>query len=124
MFFAIEETLRAVDREDLKGKQFVAVMSFEEWLKNKDTFEMVIDMDLDLKDIFLTKAEVNYDSLTGSFAIPDRKNPSGDDLKQFTRHFIATVLVGVGFIRIIVVLCEVSTRGVVSLKADTAQRKA
>ena len=81
MFFAIEETLRAVDREDLKGKQYVAVMSFEEWLKNKDTFEMVIDMDLDLKDIFLTKAEVNYDSLTGSFAIPDRKNPSGDDLK-------------------------------------------
>ena len=81
MFFAIEETLCAVDREDLKGKQFVAVMSFEEWLKNKDTFEMVIDMDLDLKDIFLTKAEVNYDSLTGSFAIPDRKNPSGDDLK-------------------------------------------
>ena len=81
MFFAIEETLRAVDREDLKGKQFVAVMSFEEWLKNKDTFEMVIDMDLDLKEIFLTKAEVNYDSLTGSFAIPDRKNPSGDDLK-------------------------------------------
>ena len=81
MFFAIEETLRAVDREDLKGKQFVAVMSFEEWLKKKDTFEMVIDMDLDLKEIFLTKAEVNYDSLTGSFAIPDRKNPSGDDLK-------------------------------------------
>lgn len=81
MFFAIEETLRAVDREDLKGKQFVAVLSFEEWLKNKDTFEMVIDMDLDLKEIFLTKAEVNYDSLTGSFAIPDRKNPSGDDLK-------------------------------------------
>jgi len=42
---------------------------------------MGIDMDLDLSDIFLTKAEVNYDSLTGSFAIPDRKNPSGDDLK-------------------------------------------
>jgi magnesium transporter len=81
VFFAIEETLRAVDREDLKGKQFVAVMSFEEWLKKKDSFEMVIDMDLDLKEIFLTKAEVNYDSLTGSFAIPDRKNPSGDDLK-------------------------------------------
>ena len=44
MFFAIEETLREVDRKDLKGKQYVAVMSFEEWLKNKDTFEMVIDI--------------------------------------------------------------------------------
>ena len=38
-------------------------------------------MDIDLKDIYLTKAEVNFDSLTGTFAIPDRKNPSGDDLK-------------------------------------------
>jgi len=81
VFFTIEETLKTADRSDIKGKQFVAVMSFEEWQKNRDSFEMVIDMDLDLSDIFITKAEVNYDSLTGSFAIPDRKNPSGDDLK-------------------------------------------
>ena len=81
MFFTIEETLKTADRSDIKGKQFVAVMSFEEWQKDRDSFEMVIDMDLDLSDIFITKAEVNYDSLTGSFAIPDRKNPSGDDLK-------------------------------------------
>ena len=42
---------------------------------------MGIDIDPDLSEIFLTKAEVNYDSLTGSFAIPDRNNPSADDLK-------------------------------------------
>ncbi len=81
MFFTIEESLKVADRSDIKGKQFVAVLSFEEWQKNKDSFEMVIDMDPDLSDIYITKAEVNYDSLTGSFAIPDRKNPSGDDLK-------------------------------------------
>ena len=83
MFFAIEETLKEVDRKELKksGKQFVAVLSFEEWKENKDSFEMGIDIEPDLSEIFLTKAEVNYDSLTGSFAIPDRKNPSGDDLK-------------------------------------------
>jgi len=81
VFFTIEESLKAADRSDIKGKQFVAVLSFEEWQKNKDSFEMVIDMDPDLSDIYITKAEVNYDSLTGSFAIPDRKNPSGDDLK-------------------------------------------
>lgn len=81
MFFAIEETLRAVDREDLKGRQFVAVMTFEEWQKKKDSLEIGIDMDPDLSEIFLTKAEVNYDSLTGTFAIPDRKNPSADDRK-------------------------------------------
>ena len=83
MFFAIEETLNEVSREELKriNKQFVAVLSFEEWKANKDSFEMGIDIEPDLSEIFLTKAEVNYDSLTGSFAIPDRKNPSGDDLK-------------------------------------------
>lgn len=81
MFFAIEETLRAVDREDLKGRQFVAVMTFEEWQKKKDSLEIGIDMDPELSEIFLTKAEVNYDSLTGTFAIPDRKNLSADDRK-------------------------------------------
>ena len=81
MFFAIEETLQAVDRKDIKGRQFVAVMSFEEWKNNKESFEMGMDIEPDLSEIFLTKAEVNYDSLTGTFAIPDRKNPSGDDLK-------------------------------------------
>ena len=83
MFFVIEETLKEADRRDLKrtDKQFVAVMTFEEWKEKKDSFEMGIDIEPDLSEIFLTKAEVNYDSLTGSFAIPDRKNPSGDDLK-------------------------------------------
>ena len=72
-----------MSREDLKGakKPFVAVLNSEEWQKTKDGFDMEIDIDLGLEDIFLTKAEVNYDSLTGTFAIPDRKNPSGDDLK-------------------------------------------
>ena len=83
MFFVIEETLRKVSQDEIKksGKQYVAVLSSDEWAKNKDSFGMGIDMDLDLSEIYLTKAEVNYDSLTGSFAIPDRKNPSGDDLK-------------------------------------------
>ena len=83
MFFVIEDTLRKVDREDIRGKdkQFVAVMTSEEWKKSRDSFEMVIDMEPETSEIFLTKAEVNYDSLTGTFAIPDRKNPSGEDRK-------------------------------------------
>lgn len=83
MFFLIEESLRPVSREDLKGakSQYVAVMNSEQWQNTKDSFEMGIDIDFGLDDIFLTKAEVNYDSLTGTFAIPDRKNPSGDDFK-------------------------------------------
>ena len=83
MYYLIEETLRKVSRDEIKNRnsQFVAVLTFDEWLKEKDSFEMGIDIDPDLSDIFLTKAEVNYDSVTGTFAVPDRNNPSADDLK-------------------------------------------
>ena len=81
MFFVIDETLQKVAREDIKGRQYVAVLNFDEWNKSKESFELGIDIEQDMSEIFLTKAEVNYDSLTGSFSIPDRKNPSGDDSK-------------------------------------------
>ena len=50
MFFAIEETLKEVDRKELKksGKQFVAVLSFEEW---KDAINT--DLDPDTNEPFL-----------------------------------------------------------------------
>ena len=35
---------------------------------------MEIELEIDVDDIHYTKAEVNYDSLTGTFQIPDRKN--------------------------------------------------
>ena len=80
MFFAIEETLNEVSREELKrtNKQFVAVLSFEEWKANKDSFEMGIDIEPDTIEIYTTNAEVNYDSVTGTFSIPDRNNMAGD----------------------------------------------
>ena len=81
MFFVIDETLQKVAREEIKGRQYVAVLNFDEWNKSKESFELGIDIEQDMSEIFLTKAEVNYDSLTGSFSIPDRKNPSGDDSK-------------------------------------------
>ena len=83
MFFIIDETLREAERKALKKTchQYVAVLTSEEWQKNKESFEFGIDIEPDLSEIFLTKAEVNVDSLTGTFAIPDRKNPSGEDSK-------------------------------------------
>ena len=83
MFFLIEETLNEVTREKIgkSDKQYVAILTSEEWKKHKDSFKMGMDIEPELSEIFLTKAEVNYDSLTGTFAIPDRKNPSGDDIK-------------------------------------------
>lgn len=83
LYYLIEETLMKVSQEDLKktDRQYVAVLSFEEWQQNRDHFEMGIDLDPDLTDIYATKAEVNYDSLTGTFSIPDRNDLPGEDSK-------------------------------------------
>ncbi len=83
MFFLIKETLEEVDMDKwLSAKeQYVSVLSLEEWRKYKDNFNMGIDMEPDFTEIYTTKAEVNYDSLTGSFSIPDRNDLSGEDSK-------------------------------------------
>jgi len=52
------------------------VQTSAEWLENRDKFDMGIEMDIDLSAVHSTKAEVNYDSLTGTFSIPDRDNIS------------------------------------------------
>ena len=83
MFYLIEEMLKEIKREELKNsdKQYVAVVSSDEWKQDRDSFEMGIDIDADISEIYTTKAEVNYDSLTGSFSIPDRSDLSGEDSK-------------------------------------------
>ena len=69
MNYLIGESLTKVNREELKNsdKQFVVVLSSEEWKKECESFDMGIDIitDIDNSEIFTTKAEVNYDSLTG-----------------------------------------------------------
>ena len=83
MFFLIEESLRECSREELQNNknQFVAVLSSAEWKEYRDSFDMGIELDPDGSDIFTTKAEVNFDSLTGSFSIPDREDFSREDYK-------------------------------------------
>ena len=78
MYYYIKNTLEKTNKLDFKGKsgQFVAVLTSAEWLENRDKFDMGIEMDIDLSAIHSTKAEVNYDSLTGTFSIPDRENIS------------------------------------------------
>ncbi len=83
MFFLIEESLRETGWEELQksADQFVAVLSSVEWSKYRDSFDMGIEIDPEASDIFTTKAEVNYDSLTGSFSIPDRNDFAREDSK-------------------------------------------
>lgn len=74
MYYQICETLKTSSlKEILEGEPvYVAVLSPAEWILNKEKFKMGIDLDMDIEPPMMTKAEVNYDSLTGGFFIPDR----------------------------------------------------
>ena len=84
MYYLIGETLRECRLEDClkREAQYVAVLTPEEWRKQRDRFEMGIDMELsdpepDDLETLATKAEVNYDSLTGTFSLPDMSDITG-----------------------------------------------
>lgn len=79
MYYLIESILRECTPEEChSGKaQYVAVLSPEEWQKERDSFEMGIDLDLNILQVHSTKAEVNYDSVTGTFSLPDRNDMTG-----------------------------------------------
>ncbi|MCR5104046.1 MAG: magnesium transporter CorA, partial [Eubacterium sp.] len=85
MYYLIKERLKECTSEELKkfNYQYVAVVTPEEWKEQQGLFDMGIDMELktEVKDIHSTKAEVNYDSLTGTFSIPSRRNITGEDYK-------------------------------------------
>ncbi|MBQ5337554.1 MAG: magnesium transporter CorA [Oscillospiraceae bacterium] len=78
MYYVIHSTLEKVEKLNLtkKNSRYVAVLTSAEWLERKEQFDMGIEMDIDLSSIHSTKAEVNYDSLTGTFSIPDLRNIS------------------------------------------------
>ena len=68
MYYKIKNTLEEIDFENIwkDNSCYVAVISPKEWEAKKEQFNMGIDMDFELEHPFTTKAEVNYDSLTGS----------------------------------------------------------
>ena len=85
MFYLIKEVLEECSAEELQtfGNQYVAVLTPEEWSEKQSIFDMGIDIEMKLeeKDIHSTKAEVNFDSLTGTFSIPSRRDITGKDYK-------------------------------------------
>lgn len=83
MYFLINQTLDECSLEECLAdeRQYVALLTTEEWEKERDSFDLGIDMDLNLKEIHNTKIEVNFDSLTGSFLIPDREDMSSDGFR-------------------------------------------
>ena len=76
MYYLIKDTLEECTPEEChtSGVPYVAVLTAEEWQHDRAGFDMGIDLEPDTKNILNTKAEVNYDSLTGTFAIPNRRD--------------------------------------------------
>lgn len=81
MNYLIKSSLTECTEEEMHNSncQYVAVLTFDEWKQRQSSFDMGIELDLNQDDIHNTKAEVNYDSLTGTFSVPSRRNISGPD---------------------------------------------
>ena len=87
MYYLIRKNLVECSASELGTgqEQFVAVLTAKEWERENALFDMGIDLDLNPEEIHSTKIEVNYDSLTGCFSIPDREHIS-------SRHFFSFAL--------------------------------
>lgn len=80
MYYLIKKTLEECSLKECLSQdgQYVAILTTSEWEKEKDSFDLGIDMDLNIDEIHNTKIEVNIDSLTGTFQIPNREDLSGE----------------------------------------------
>ncbi|MBR0137486.1 MAG: hypothetical protein IJM15_03680 [Erysipelotrichaceae bacterium] len=96
MYYLIESTLVECSAEEChQGKKpYVAILTPEQWQKQRDSFDMGIDLDPDTLEIHTTEAEVNYDSVTGTFMIP----VSETSFEDFSRFAFALDEKGIVFI--------------------------
>ena len=81
-YYLLAETVRPCSKADIldnKGMQYAAILTTPEWERERESFDMGIELDLDARNIHNTKAEVNFDSLTGTFQIPDREDLKGNE---------------------------------------------
>ena len=79
--YQIKEKMEPVTPKNFQNLpyQYVITMKSAEWNRKKAVFDIGMDLDPDLQDTGSTRAEVNYDSLTGGFNIPARDNVPGDN---------------------------------------------
>ena len=82
MYYRIKNVLEASDEiciRDCKN-QFVAILTSDEWNESKNNFDMGIDIEPFHEEILSSEAKVNYDSITGTFSIPNRSDFSGSPM--------------------------------------------
>ena len=83
-YYLLDDIIRPCTEEELLEQtnyKYVAVLTTPEWARDRDRFDMGIELEPDARDIHNTKAEVNYDSLTGTFLLPDRENIEERDFR-------------------------------------------
>ena len=83
-YYLLAETIQPCTAEELHeetGRQYVAVLTTPEWNRERERFDMGIELEPDAGNIHNTKAEVNFDSLTGTFQLPDRNNLKERDFR-------------------------------------------
>lgn len=81
--YKIKEKLESIELKSYKNLdfQYVVIMTSEEWKERGTDFDMGIEWDIFFRTGSSTRAEVNYDSITGKFSILDRHdmpNKSGE----------------------------------------------
>ena len=83
-YYLLADTIQHCTEQELHDQtdyKYVAVLTTPEWAQEQSRFDMGIELEPDAGDIHNTKAEVNYDSLTGTFQIPDRSNIGERDFR-------------------------------------------
>lgn len=83
-YYLLADTMRPCTGEELHAQnecKYVAVLTTPEWKQERERFDMGIELEPDAGNIHNTKAEVNYDSLTGTFQLPDRENIESNDFR-------------------------------------------
>jgi len=83
-YYLLEDIIQPCTAEELHkqtDRKYVAVLTTPEWKKERDRFDMGIEIEPDAEHIHNTKAEVNYDSLTGTFQLPDRNKIKEQDFR-------------------------------------------
>jgi len=92
MYYAIRESLTPLSLEEVlalpEGQPFVAVLTREEWQKQRGLINIDIDLDMEDEAPRETKVMVNLRSLTGTLSVPDRQRISGP------RHSLAFAMDG------------------------------
>ena len=83
MYYLIEESLKEVTKEEFEKsrKIRIALLDRKEWKKEKNDLPLSKEIGNEQDEMLTSKANVNYDSLSGTFSIPDRNDMDREEFR-------------------------------------------